>query len=314
MKNLRAFIAIKIPDLIQKKLEETRNLLEIPRSTAVRWVTPSDIHLTLKFLGEIPFSDIERIHTAMLETVAGYHPFSVEVYGLGAFPGLNRPRVFWVGLRHYEDLLRLQSQIDQILLTLGHKGEDRPFTPHLTLGRVSDQAVPAEIRRIVEKIQLSKVDTLGEIHVDCIHLIRSELKPGGPIYTLLKTWDLAWFSFAKEANLINFDFAHSIVDALEEKKGEEILLIDIHTLVDFTDYFVVCTGTSNRMLDALADAAIERARTQFKIKGKLEGTSDEGWLVVDLGNVVVHVFTSEQRKYYQLEKLWERGKILLHLQ
>lgn len=107
---------------------------------------------------------------------------------------------------------------------------------------------------------------------------------------------------------------HSIVDVLEAKKGEDILLIDIQNQVDFTDYFILCSGTSDRMLHALADAVAEKAREEYKIKAKIEGYPQDGWVVIDLGDVVVHLFSPDQRKYYQLEKLWQDGKILLHLQ
>jgi ribosome-associated protein len=104
------------------------------------------------------------------------------------------------------------------------------------------------------------------------------------------------------------------VDALEEKKGEDIILLDLHEVTSFTDYFVICTGTSNRMLNALADAANEKTRTQHKKKGRLEGSPDAGWMVLDYGDVVVHIFDEELRGYYNLEELWKEGKILLRVQ
>jgi ribosome-associated protein len=104
------------------------------------------------------------------------------------------------------------------------------------------------------------------------------------------------------------------VDALEEKKGEDIVLLDIHEVTSFTDYFVICTGTSNRMLNALADAANDKTREKHQRKGRVEGTPDAGWIVVDYGDVVVHVFDEELRRFYKLEDLWKEGKILLRVQ
>jgi ribosome-associated protein len=104
------------------------------------------------------------------------------------------------------------------------------------------------------------------------------------------------------------------VDALEEKKGEDIILLDIHEVTSFTDYFVICTGTSNRMLNALADAANEKTREKHHKKGRVEGSPDTGWMVLDYGDVVVHIFDEELRGYYQLEELWKDGKILLRVQ
>jgi len=104
------------------------------------------------------------------------------------------------------------------------------------------------------------------------------------------------------------------VNALEEKKGEDILLLDLKDIASFTDYFVLCNGTSDRMLDALAKTVVDSMRQQHKKKGRVEGVSRDGWLVVDYGDVVLHLFSPDQRAYYQLEELWSDGKVLLKLQ
>jgi ribosome-associated protein len=85
-------------------------------------------------------------------------------------------------------------------------------------------------------------------------------------------------------------------------------------IASFTDYFVLCNGTSDRMLDALAKTVIDEMRSNHKKKGRVEGESRDGWLVVDYGDVVVHLFSPDQRDYYQLEELWSEGKVLLRLQ
>jgi ribosome-associated protein len=85
-------------------------------------------------------------------------------------------------------------------------------------------------------------------------------------------------------------------------------------VVSFTDYFVICNGTSDRMLDALANVVIDDMRTKHHKRGKKQGLSRDGWVVVDLGDVVVHLFSPDQRDFYQLEELWEDGKVLLRLQ
>ena len=104
------------------------------------------------------------------------------------------------------------------------------------------------------------------------------------------------------------------MNALEEKKGEDILLLDLKDIASFTDYFVLCNGTSDRMLDALAKTVVDSMRQQHKKKGRVEGVSRDGWLVVDYGDVVLHLFSPDQRAYYQLEELWSDGKVLLRLQ
>ena len=104
------------------------------------------------------------------------------------------------------------------------------------------------------------------------------------------------------------------MDALEDKKGEDILLIDIKEIASFTDYFVICTGTSDRMLDALAKSVQDTVREKHKRKGRIEGQSHDGWQVVDFGSVVVHLFSRDQRDYYRLEELWQEGKVLVRVQ
>ncbi len=104
------------------------------------------------------------------------------------------------------------------------------------------------------------------------------------------------------------------MNALEDKKGEDILLMDIQHIASFADYFVICNGTSDRMLESLAEAVQEAAKKEFQIYSQIEGEAIDGWLVVDLGDVVVHLFSPEQRDYYGLEELWERGRVLLRLQ
>lgn len=108
--------------------------------------------------------------------------------------------------------------------------------------------------------------------------------------------------------------AHSIVSVLEDKKAEKILLLDIKEIATFTDYFIICNGTSDRMLYALAAAVRDFAKQELKEPLEIEGNPRDGWLVVDVGDVVVHLFSPELRDYYKLEQLWEKGKRLLSLQ
>lgn len=90
--------------------------------------------------------------------------------------------------------------------------------------------------------------------------------------------------------------------------------MDIQDIATFTDYFILCSGSSERMIDSLADAILENVKKEFQMIGKKEGYAQGGWVLVDLGDVIVHLFSPEQREYYRLEELWSRGKILLRLQ
>lgn len=102
--------------------------------------------------------------------------------------------------------------------------------------------------------------------------------------------------------------------ALEEKKTENIVLLDLINISDITDYFVIGTGTSDRMLRSMQKAVADTAKQIFAINGLSDGQPENGWIVIDFGDVVVHLFGPQQREFYQLEKLWEQGKTLLVVQ
>jgi ribosome-associated protein len=89
--------------------------------------------------------------------------------------------------------------------------------------------------------------------------------------------------------------------------------MDITNVASFADYFVIANGTSDRMLDSLGDAVLEAVKKDYGIFGSKEGQPVDGWMVIDLGDVVVHLFSPEQREYYDLEKLWDRGKVIVRL-
>ena len=105
-----------------------------------------------------------------------------------------------------------------------------------------------------------------------------------------------------------------MVTTLEETKGENILLLDIREIANFADYFIICNGTSDRMLDALARKVVESAESLTNDHYKVEGRASDGWLLVDLGDIIVHLFSPDQRDSYRLEQLWEKGKILIKMQ
>ena len=97
-------------------------------------------------------------------------------------------------------------------------------------------------------------------------------------------------------------------------KGEDIILIDIREVAIFADYFVICSGTSDRMLDALATSVLDKIKPLVPQRGRLEGHAKDGWLLVDFGDVIVHLLSPDRRDYYRLEELWSQGKVLLRLQ
>ena len=150
----------------------------------VRWVRPQGIHLTLKFLGEILASKVDTVSVAMVGACAAYAPFSLSIRGLGCFPNLRRPRVLWVGVEEPTGVLAaLQRDVERALAPLGFPPETRPFSPHLTLGRVKGGA-RGKIEVLGDAVGRTKA-RVGEMPVAAIHLMRSDLLPGGAVYTAL---------------------------------------------------------------------------------------------------------------------------------
>jgi ribosome-associated protein len=108
--------------------------------------------------------------------------------------------------------------------------------------------------------------------------------------------------------------AQDIVHVLEDKKAEEIVLLDVQGICSFADYFIVCTATSDRMIRALADTIREEAHKIHQAAARIQGRSANGWVLADMGTVVTHIFTRDRREYYDLEGLWREGKMLLRIQ
>ncbi|MGD2058293.1 MAG: ribosome silencing factor [Anaerolineales bacterium] len=110
------------------------------------------------------------------------------------------------------------------------------------------------------------------------------------------------------------EIAHTLVETLDEKKGEDILLLDLIGVCSFADYFVFCSGTSERMLRALADEVQRATKKRYGMKARnVEGEPEAGWILMDYGDVILHLFAPETRDYYQLEDLWRDGNVLLRM-
>lgn len=110
------------------------------------------------------------------------------------------------------------------------------------------------------------------------------------------------------------DLAHHIVEVLDERKGENILLMDISEVCSFTDYFVITTGASERTLKALSEEVKKRIRENLEVTPlSTEGQPESGWVLIDYGGVIIHLFSKKMRDYYQLEELWQHGQVLLHM-
>ena len=186
MNKVRAFIAIPLSDEIHKHLDEVSGQLSNRLGdNVIRWVRSKNIHLTLKFLGDVPGADIVLIKQILDDAAIQIDAFEFEVGGLGAFPSNQRARVIWIGVQAPVQLLELQKSIDLKTAALGYASEERNFSPHLTLGRVSKNSTVEDMRRIGQILQEIKVNKLGTNRVETVHLYKSDLQPGGSVYTVL---------------------------------------------------------------------------------------------------------------------------------
>ncbi|MBI2304796.1 MAG: RNA 2',3'-cyclic phosphodiesterase [Chloroflexi bacterium] len=186
MATVRAFVAIELPAPVKEALREVQDSLKKEGDGQVRWVGMESIHLTLKFLGNVPTEKVEAIAQAVKGACRGVRPFSLELKDTGVFPGVQRPRVVWVGVGGEEGILALlQGRVEANLAALGFPREGRPFTAHLTLGRVREDATPAARRRLGEGVAAAQLPRPTLWRVTEATLMRSQLTPSGAIYTPL---------------------------------------------------------------------------------------------------------------------------------
>jgi 2'-5' RNA ligase len=148
-------------------------------------VAAENIHLTLKFLGEISPASVELLSQALRAECDQHAPFDITVNRLGCFPNSHRPRIIWIGLNIPLELNRLQHKLETATALMGYATEDKPFSPHLTIGRVREQATPAELNNIHSALEKLHVGSLGTFTAQSVHLFKSDLKPAGPVYTSL---------------------------------------------------------------------------------------------------------------------------------
>jgi 2'-5' RNA ligase len=187
MEEVRCFIAIELPEEIKRGLRELQAQLKAANQAPVKWVEPENIHLTLKFLGNVATDRLNEIGQATTNAVRGTSPFSLEVRELGVFPNPRRVQIVWVGLSgEVEKLTILQQRIESGLAKLGFAPENRRFTPHLTLARLRDRTTPQERERLGQLVAETEFAARSFI-VNSVKLIKSQLTREGPIYSQLSS-------------------------------------------------------------------------------------------------------------------------------
>ena len=185
MSLLRAFIAVELPLDIRKTVCAATSKLQNEVAGLVRWVPIENMHLTLKFLGDVSPSNIDLLSGMLRAETDLFHCFELRLIGLGSFPSLKRPRVIYIGIQAPAVLESLQRGIESASHRLGYESEERGFSPHLTIGRVKQNATVTEQQMIRRALEETKIDSLGTARVDSVELFKSDLKPTGSVYTRL---------------------------------------------------------------------------------------------------------------------------------
>jgi 2'-5' RNA ligase len=183
---MRLFVALEIPSTVRKNLSELLKSLRAV-SPQTRWVRPENLHVTLKFIGEVPETKLASIRIA-LARVRSEQPVTLDFRGAGYFPNEKRPRVFWAGIEASPNLKTLAADIEEATKTLGIPGEQRPFSPHLTLARFDPPRLAEQLR---SAIQENAGRDFGSLRTNQFHLIESKLKPSGAEYTTVESFPFA---------------------------------------------------------------------------------------------------------------------------
>ena len=187
---MRTFIAIELPKQIKEQLAELEEQLK-ETSADVKWVQPENIHLTLKFLGEIDEEKTQKI-TGIMTAVAKDNPaFTINISSLGAFPKIEYPRVIWVGVdKGDKETKEIAHNLEEKIEKLGIPKEERAFSSHITLGRVRSPTNRGGLVQKLRELTAAVTEKSMEFPVAGITLFKSTLQPAGPIYEALKTASL----------------------------------------------------------------------------------------------------------------------------
>ena len=189
---IRIFIAIELEETQHSALRGVQARFQRDRAAAfVRWVAPESIHLTLKFLGDVAIDTMPALQRAVAEACAGIAPFTLSLKGAGAFPNTRRPNVVWVGMGgQVERAALLAQRLDDTTAAMGIARDERPFSAHLTLGRVKRDAGPDERQLVGKLIDRAAVGELGLVQVERVSTMKSELRPSGSVYTQIGAVEL----------------------------------------------------------------------------------------------------------------------------
>jgi 2'-5' RNA ligase len=192
LSEIRAFIAFDFSEEIYKTLDKiTIDLKNQLSGLPVRWVPVYNIHLTIKFLGDITHSEFVNLKKLLFETSKNIPPIDISLFGSGVFPSYQRPRVIWIGLKSPPILEEFYNKLEEGSAVLGFEREKRKFSPHITIGRVARKADKREVLEIGGKLETIQLGLLGNDCLSQVHIYQSNLKPDGPVYNKLYTSNLS---------------------------------------------------------------------------------------------------------------------------
>jgi 2'-5' RNA ligase len=186
----RTFIAVRFSDEVISALGNIQARLKaaLGSRSKIKWVEPKNIHLTLQFLGDVGVEVLGEMAGLLSVAFSGNPPFEVSLHGLGTFPSAQKPRVVWAGMvAGVLELEAVSDAVHQVTGEFGFRREKRPFKPHVTLGRIRD---PRKSGNISEALKEIREVGVGSCQIDVVHLVASELRPQGPVYTTLDSFPL----------------------------------------------------------------------------------------------------------------------------
>jgi len=188
---VRTFIAVDFPPNMLKKIGEITTFFKtLTPEKGLKWVETGNLHLTIKFLGEIEENKTDQVKLTLAQALKDQNCFDIEIAGLGMYPNKRAPRVIWLGIVGASPLKEVYQVINRELTALDLTPERRAFSPHLTIARIRKHTDRQQAQQIGEILSTYKVESLGLTTIKQVHLYQSVLTPSGPIYTLLHSVDL----------------------------------------------------------------------------------------------------------------------------
>jgi 2'-5' RNA ligase len=187
MDKIRTFIAVRLPEDIRRRVAEIGRKLK-ESGADVKWVPEENLHVTIKFIGPVEPVRLSALASAVEQAAKGTAPFTVSVGGAGAFPKILRPSVVWVGITSgAEELTALAGRVESFAEEAGFPREERKFSPHITVGRVK---TPAGMQKLSASLEQFKFVEAGSFTIGTVSVMKSQLTPSGPVYSVMAEYEL----------------------------------------------------------------------------------------------------------------------------